>query len=52
MREKLLEASFAVSALVAIIGAAAVDANPVAGMIMFMVGALYCAAFAYQNGGM
>ena len=51
MREKLLETSFAVSALVAVIGAAAVDASPVAGVIMFVVGALYCALFAYQNGG-
>ena len=51
MREKILETSFVVSALVAVIGAAAVDANPVAGLIMFVAGVLYCTAFAYQNGG-
>ena len=51
MREKLLETSFAVSALVAIIGAAAVDANPVKGLIMFAAGCAYCFVFAAQNGG-
>ena len=51
MREKLLEMSFSVAALTAIIGAASVDANPVKGLIMFVVGVAYCAAFAYQNGG-
>ena len=51
MRNKLLEASFAISAMVAIIGAAAVDSNPVKGMIMFMAGCAYCFIFAAQNGG-
>lgn len=51
MREKLLELSFVVSAFVAIIGAAAVDANPVKGMVMFLCGVLYCFIFAVQNGG-
>lgn len=51
MREKLLNASFVVSAFVAMIGAAAVDANPVKGMVMFLAGCAYCFAFAYQNGG-
>ena len=51
MRNKLLEMSFAVSALVAVIGAAAVDSNPVIGMIMFLAGVAYCSIFAAQNGG-
>ena len=51
MRNKLLEASFMVSAFVAIIGAAAVDASPVKGLVMFAVGVAYCAVFAWQNGG-
>lgn len=51
MRNKLLELSFAVSALVAVIGAAAVDADPVKGLVMFVCGAAYCVLFAYQNGG-
>lgn len=51
MRNKLLELSFVVSALIAVIGAAAVDANPVKGLAMFVAGVAYCATFAYQNGG-
>lgn len=51
MRERILETSFIVSALVAIIGAASVDANPVKGLVMFVVGVAYCFAFAVQNGG-
>lgn len=51
MREKLLNASFVLSAFVAMIGAAAVDANPVKGMVMFLAGCAYCFVFAVQNGG-
>ena len=51
MRERILKASFAVSAFVTLLGASAVDTNPVAGMVMFLAGGLYCFIFAYQNGG-
>lgn len=51
MRNRLLEMSFIGSALLAVIGAAAVDADPLKGLVMFAAGVGYCALFAYQNGG-
>lgn len=51
MRERILSASFCIAAMIAIIGAAAVDETPVAGLVMFAIGVAYCAVFAYQNGG-
>ena len=51
MRNRLLEMSFIGSALLAVIGAAAVDADPLKGLVMFVIGVGYCSLIAYQNGG-
>lgn len=52
IREGLIKGSFAMGAALSFIGICAVDAEPVAGLFLFIVGGAWALLIAAQNGGL
>lgn len=51
-REGMIKGSFAASVILAMIGIAAVDSNPVQGLFLFVVAGAWALLVAAQNGGL
>lgn len=51
-REGLIKGSFAASVILAMIGIAAVDSNPVQGLFLFITAGAWALLVAAQNGGL